>query len=63
MGALHLTTWLGMQGVGQVTLILGMILIIFVLLFKEGLVPTVGNLLVRVLGVRSNDAAKKKDHK
>ncbi|WP_373487858.1 branched-chain amino acid ABC transporter permease [Blastomonas sp.] len=59
----YLTTWLGMQGVGQVTLILGMILIIFVLLFKEGLVPTVGNLLVRVLGVKSNDAAKKRDHK
>jgi len=55
----YLTTWLGMQGVGQVTLVLGVILIIFVLLFKEGLVPTVGNLLMRVLGVRGGGDEEK----
>lgn len=46
----YLTTWLGMQGVGQVTLVLGAILIVFVLAFKDGLVPTVGNLILRLMG-------------
>lgn len=46
----YLTTWLGMQGVGQVTLVLGVILIVFVLVFKDGLVPTVGNLILRLVG-------------
>ena len=42
----YLTTWLGTQGVGQVTLVLGAILLLFVLLFKEGLVPSLARLLV-----------------
>jgi len=46
----YLTTWLGMQGVGQVTLVLGVILIVFVLVFKDGLVPTLGNLILRLAG-------------
>ena len=41
----YLTTWLGTQGVGQVTLVLGAILLLFVLLFKEGLVPSIARLL------------------
>jgi branched-chain amino acid transport system permease protein len=36
--------WLGTQGVGQVTLVLGAVLIIFVLVFHRGLLPTVGTL-------------------
>lgn len=40
----YLTTWLGTVGVGQVTLTLGFILIVCVLLFPQGLVPTVRNL-------------------
>ena len=32
--------WLGTQGVGQVTLILGAVLITFVLVFQAGLMPT-----------------------
>lgn len=44
----YLTTWLGTQGVGQVTLVLGIVLIAAVLLFREGLVPTIGNFLVRL---------------
>lgn len=44
----YLTTWLGTQGVGQVTLVLGAILLLFVLLFKEGLVPSLARLLVPV---------------
>ena len=32
--------WLGTQGVGQVTLILGAVLITFVLVFQAGLIPT-----------------------
>ena len=37
-----LTVWLGASGVGQVTLVLGFILMIFVLAFREGLLPTLG---------------------
>ncbi len=39
----YMTTWLG-QGswVGQITLILGPVLIVFVMVFKEGIVPTIG---------------------
>ncbi|MBR73232.1 MAG: branched-chain amino acid ABC transporter permease [Rhodospirillaceae bacterium] len=33
--------WLGTQGVGQVTLVLGAVLIIFVLVFQAGLIPTI----------------------
>jgi ABC-type branched-subunit amino acid transport system permease subunit len=44
----YLTSWLGMQGVGQVTLVLGSVLIAAVLLFREGLVPTLGSLLLRL---------------
>jgi ABC-type branched-subunit amino acid transport system permease subunit len=35
----QLTTWLGTLGVGQVTLILGLLLMVFVLAFREGLLP------------------------
>ncbi len=41
----YLTTWLGTQGVGQVTLVLGAVLTVFVLLFKKGLVPSLADLL------------------
>ncbi len=41
----YLTTWLGTQGVGQVTLVLGAVLTVFVLLFKKGLVPSFADLL------------------
>lgn len=43
-----LTTWLGTQGVGQVTLALGAMLTLFVLLFKKGLLPTLSELLSAV---------------
>lgn len=43
-----LTNWLGGQGVGQVTLVLGVVLMAFVLLFREGLVPTIGLVLLRL---------------
>lgn len=39
-GVQSLMNWLGTQGVGQVTLVLGAILVVFVLVFKEGLVPS-----------------------
>ncbi len=41
----YLTTWLGTQGVGQVTLVLGAVLTLFVLLFKNGLLPSVSDAL------------------
>ncbi len=40
----HFKGWLGTQGVGQVTLVLGAVLIVFVLVFQQGLLPTVGML-------------------
>ena len=40
-----LTTWLGTQGMGQVTLALGAVLTLFVLLFKKGLLPALSELL------------------
>jgi ABC-type branched-subunit amino acid transport system permease subunit len=43
----QLTTWLGTAGVGQVTLILGTGLMLFVLVFREGLLPTLASLLRR----------------
>jgi branched-chain amino acid transport system permease protein len=46
----HLTLRLGTIGVGQVTLILGIVLMVFVLVFREGLVPTLGLLLGRLFG-------------
>ena len=55
----YLTSWLGMQGVGQVTLVLGVILIVFVLAFKDGLVPTLGNLLLRLVGADPESRIKK----
>lgn len=38
----YLTNWLGGQGVGQITLILGAILMAFVTIFHEGMLPTLG---------------------
>jgi branched-chain amino acid transport system permease protein len=38
----YLTDWLGTQGVGQVSLILGIILMVMVLLFQQGLLPSAG---------------------
>lgn len=39
----YMTGWLGKQDwVGQVTLFLGPVLIIFVMVFKEGILPTIG---------------------
>ena len=41
----YATAWLGTQGVGQVSLILGLVLMVFVLVFQQGLLPTLGLLL------------------
>lgn len=41
----YLSTWLGTAGVGQVTVVLGIVLIAFVLLFPRGLLPTLGDLI------------------
>jgi len=38
----YATAWLGTQGVGQVSLILGLVLMVFVLVFQQGLLPTLG---------------------
>lgn len=57
----YLTSWLGTQGVGQVTLVLGVVLIAAVLLFKDGLVPTLGDLALRVIGLGRKKSSKEKD--
>ncbi len=44
----YLTTWLGTQGVGQVTLVLGAVLTLFVLLFKNGLLPSLSEILAAI---------------
>jgi branched-chain amino acid transport system permease protein len=41
----YMSTWLGTVGVGQVTLVLGLVLMVFVLIFPRGLLPTLGDLL------------------
>jgi len=51
----YLTTWLGTLGVGQVTLVLGSVLIVFVLAFQQGLLPTIGMALRAVLGGRARE--------
>jgi len=45
----YLTSWLGTAGVGQVTVILGGVLIVFVMLFPRGILPTLGDLVLRLL--------------
>lgn len=57
----YLTSWLGTLGVGQVTLVLGVVLIAAVLLFKEGLVPTLGNLLMRLTRLGRRKSSKERD--
>lgn len=42
----YLSTWLGTVGMGQVTIVLGIVLIVFVLLFPRGLLPTIGDFLI-----------------
>lgn len=41
------TNWLGTAGLGQINLILGLVMISFVMLFPQGVVPSVGILLIR----------------
>jgi branched-chain amino acid transport system permease protein len=41
----YATAWLGTQGVGQVSLVLGLVLMVFVLVFQAGLLPSLGLLL------------------
>jgi branched-chain amino acid transport system permease protein len=53
----YLSNWLGTQGIGQVTLVLGLVLMVFVLVFHEGLLPTIGKLL-GLLGRRARVAGR-----
>ncbi len=47
----YLTDWLGTQGVGQVSLILGIILMVMVMLFQQGILPSLG-----LIGAMARDA-------
>ena len=46
----YLSNWLGSVGVGQVTLVLGIVLMVFVLIFPRGLLPTFNDTVRNVLG-------------
>lgn len=48
----YLTSWLGTAGVGQVTVVLGSVLIVFVMLFPRGILPTLGDLVMRLIHLR-----------
>lgn len=45
IGIEYLKVWLGTQGVGQVPFVLGLVLMVFVLLFQQGVLPSVGMVL------------------
>jgi branched-chain amino acid transport system permease protein len=45
----YLSNWLGTISVGQVTLVLGVVLMIFVLVFPRGLLPTIGDRLASLV--------------
>jgi ABC-type branched-subunit amino acid transport system permease subunit len=45
----YLTSWLGTAGVGQVTVVLGAVLIVFVMLFPRGILPTLGDFAAQIL--------------
>lgn len=51
----YLSNWLGTVGVGQVTLVLGVVLMVFVLVFPRGLLPTIGDVLGFVRGRSSRN--------
>lgn len=55
----YLSTWLGTVGVGQVTIVLGILLIVFVLLFPRGLLPTISD----VFGAAFRTATNRKEQK
>jgi ABC-type branched-subunit amino acid transport system permease subunit len=46
----HLTAWLGTAGVGQVNLILGLVMIAFVMVFPQGVLPTLGTAVSYLMG-------------
>lgn len=43
------TNWLGSAGLGQINLILGLVMISFVMLFPQGILPSIGMALVRLV--------------
>ena len=45
IGIEYLKVWLGTQGVGQVPFVLGLVLMLFVLLFQQGVLPSLGMVL------------------
>ena len=56
----YLTSWLGTAGVGQVTVVLGTVLIVFVMIFPRGVLPTVGDLIGRLVRMGTGKRPKAK---
>jgi ABC-type branched-subunit amino acid transport system permease subunit len=54
----YFSNWLGTVSVGQVTIVLGLVLLVFVLVFPRGLLPTIGALGHRFLA-RSRTPARR----
>jgi ABC-type branched-subunit amino acid transport system permease subunit len=54
----YLSTWLGTVGIGQVTLVLGVVLMLFVLVFPRGLLPTIGDAVGFVRGRSSTRGSR-----
>jgi branched-chain amino acid transport system permease protein len=55
----YMSNWLGTVGVGQVTLVLGVVLMVFVVVFPRGLLPTIGDAL-GLLGRRRGDGGPRR---
>ncbi|MCY1315100.1 urea ABC transporter, permease protein UrtC [compost metagenome] len=54
----YLTNWLGTAGLGQVSTVLGLVLIGFVLLFPDGLIPALDRALGKIIARRATRSVK-----
>ena len=53
----YLSNWLGTVGVGQVTLVLGLVLMVFVQLFSRGMLPSIGDAIERLRGRHNSNGS------
>jgi branched-chain amino acid transport system permease protein len=53
----YLSNWLGTVGVGQVTLVLGLVLMVFVRLFSRGMLPSIGDAIERLRGRHNSNGS------
>jgi ABC-type branched-subunit amino acid transport system permease subunit len=53
----YFSNWLGTVGIGQVTLVLGLVLMVFVQLFSRGMLPSIGDAIERLRGRRNSNGS------